>query len=148
MIIEAQFENMDGDKHLYTTIVNCVAECCQRDVRQNGKHFVIQSIRGKATFGIPCSVWLQVGRPGNRGRGERIFPVASVSRPALGPTNPPVQCVLGVLSPGLKCSWGVTLTTHPYLVPRSRLSRSYTSSTPKRLYGSGTALGFLLFVSC
>jgi hypothetical protein len=33
-------------------------------------------------------------------RGERIFPVASVSRPALGPTLHPVQWVPGVLSPG------------------------------------------------
>jgi hypothetical protein len=28
-------------------------------------------------------------------RGERIFPVASVFRPALGPTQPPVQWVPG-----------------------------------------------------
>jgi hypothetical protein len=27
------------------------------------------------------------------GRGKRFFPVASVSRPALGPTQPPVQWV-------------------------------------------------------
>jgi hypothetical protein len=29
-----------------------------------------------------------------------IFPLASVSRPVLGPTQPPVQWVQGVLSPG------------------------------------------------
>jgi hypothetical protein len=28
--------------------------------------------------------------------GERIFPLASVSKPALGPTQPPVQWVPGV----------------------------------------------------
>jgi hypothetical protein len=57
-----------------------------------------------------------------------IFPVASVSRPAPGPTQPPVQWVPGVLSPGVKSGRGVTLTTHPHLVPRPRMGRSYTSS--------------------
>jgi hypothetical protein len=52
-------------------------------------------------------------------QGQRIFPVASVSRPALGPTHPPVQWVPGVLSPGVKRGRGVMLTTHPHLVPRS-----------------------------
>jgi hypothetical protein len=47
------------------------------------------------------------------GRGERIFPVASVSRLALGPTQPPA---LGVLYLGLKHSRGMILTTHPHLV--------------------------------
>jgi hypothetical protein len=51
--------------------------------------------------------------------GQRIFPLASVSRPALGPTQPPVQWVPGVLSPGVKRGSGVMLTTHPHLVPRS-----------------------------
>jgi hypothetical protein len=68
-------------------------------------------------------------------QGQRILPVASVSRPALGPTQPPIQWVPGVLSPGLKSGRGMTLTTHPYLVPRSRMSRSYTSSPPKHLHG-------------
>jgi hypothetical protein len=49
----------------------------------------------------------------------------------------PASCTMGtgVLSPGLKSGRGVTLTTHPHLVPRSSMSRSYTSSSPKRLHG-------------
>jgi hypothetical protein len=66
---------------------------------------------------------------------QRVFPLASVSRPALGPTQPLVQWVPGVLSQGVKRGQGVTLTTHPHLVPRSRMSRSYISSPPKRLHG-------------
>jgi hypothetical protein len=47
------------------------------------------------------------------GRGKRIFPLNFESRTALGPTQPPVQWVPWVLSPGVKSSRGVTLTTHP-----------------------------------
>jgi hypothetical protein len=91
------------------------------------------------------SVWLQDGRPGDRGsipgRGERIFPVACVSRLSLGPTQPPIQWVPEVLSPGLKHGQGVTLTTHPHLVPKSRMSMSYTSSpSSASVVCSGTAL--------
>jgi hypothetical protein len=86
-------------------------------------------------------------RSGDRGsipgRGEWIFPLTSLSRTALGPTQPPVQWVPVVLSPGLKCGRGVTLTTHPHLVPRSRMSRSYTSSPPIAFKAcGGTALAF------
>jgi hypothetical protein len=35
-----------------------------------------------------------------------IFLLASVSRPALGPTQPPIQWVPGVLSPGGKARLG------------------------------------------
>jgi hypothetical protein len=69
-------------------------------------------------------------QPGYRGsipdRGERIFPLAVVSRPALGPAQPPLQWVLGVLSPEVKRRRVETLTSHPHFVPRSRMSRSYT----------------------
>jgi hypothetical protein len=61
---------------------------------------------------------------------QEIFSLTSVSRTALGPTQPPVQLVPGVLSPGLKCGRCVTLTTHRHLMPKSRMSRSYTSSPP------------------
>jgi alkanesulfonate monooxygenase SsuD/methylene tetrahydromethanopterin reductase-like flavin-dependent oxidoreductase (luciferase family) len=73
---------------------------------------VAQSVQCLATY------WT-TGRSGFDPRqGQRIFPLASVSRPALGPTQPPVHWVLGVLSPELKRGRGVTLTTHPHLVPR------------------------------
>jgi hypothetical protein len=74
------------------------------------------------------SVWLRTGRPGFDPRQrQNIFPLTSVSRPALGPTQPPVQWVPGALSPAVKRGRGVMLTTHPLLVLRLR-KRSYTSS--------------------
>jgi hypothetical protein len=63
-------------------------------------------------------------------RGRRFFFLVSASRSALGLTQPPIQWVPGVLSPGIKRGRGVTLTTHPHLVPRLSMSRSYTSSPP------------------
>ena len=53
--------------------------------------------------------------PGSNPGGDEIF---RPSRPALGPTQPPVKWVPG-LSPRVKCGRGVLLTTHPLLVPRS-----------------------------
>jgi hypothetical protein len=55
----------------------------------------------------------------------------------------PASCTMGTggPSPGLKRGRGVTLTTHPHLVPRSRMSRSYISSPPRPFMAcSGTAL--------
>jgi hypothetical protein len=88
------------------------------------------------------SVWLRTGRtrfdPRQR---QRIFHLVSMSRPALEPTQPPVQWVTGVLSPGVNRGRGMTLTTNPPLVPRSWMSRGYTSSPPAPSWVScGTAL--------
>jgi len=60
--------------------------------------------------------------PGIESRwGRRDFP--HLSRPALGPTQLPVQWVPG-LSRGLKRGRGVTLTPQPLLMPWSRKSRA------------------------
>jgi hypothetical protein len=64
------------------------------------------------------------------GRGRRIFRLTSVSRPALWSTQHFVEWVPGVLSPGAKWGRGMTLITHPRLVPRSWMSRSRNSSPP------------------
>jgi hypothetical protein len=49
----------------------------------------------------------------------------------------PASCTMGTGGPlpEAKRGRGMTLTTHPHLVPRSRISRSYTSSPSKRHHG-------------
>jgi hypothetical protein len=51
----------------------------------------------------------------------------------IGSETHPAFCTMGTGSPfpGAKRGWGVTLTTHPHLVPRSKTSMRYTSSPPK-----------------
>jgi hypothetical protein len=85
-------------------------------------------------------MWLRAGRLRDRrsipSKSEKIFPLASVSRPALGPIQPSVQWVSRV-----KRGRCVTLTTHPHLVSRSWMSTSYSSSPPSVFVAfSGTAL--------
>jgi hypothetical protein len=49
----------------------------------------------------------------------------------------PASCTMGTggLFPGAKRGRAVTLTTHPHLVPKSRISRTYISYPLKHLYG-------------
>jgi hypothetical protein len=49
----------------------------------------------------------------------------------------PASCTMGNGGhfPGAKRVRGVTLTTHPHLVPRSRMSWNYIPSLPKRHHG-------------
>jgi hypothetical protein len=56
-----------------------------------------------------------------------------MSRLVLGPTQPPIQWVPGVLSPGVKRQ-DVKMTTHLQLVPRKRMVELYFHS-PIRLHG-------------
>jgi succinate dehydrogenase/fumarate reductase cytochrome b subunit len=74
------------------------------------------------------------------------FPLASVSRPALSEAHP-ASCTMGTWGPfpAVKRNRGVTLTTHPLLVPRSRMNRSYISSLPRCLHGGSGAALFLLY---
>jgi hypothetical protein len=55
----------------------------------------------------------------------------------------PASYLMGTRSPlpGVERSWGVTLTTHPHLVPRSIMRRSYITSPSWQLHGGNrTAL--------
>jgi len=63
--------------------------------------------------------------PGSNPSGDEIF---RPSRPALGPTQPPLKWIRA-LPLRVKCSRGVLLTTHPLLVPRSWKSRATTLPT-------------------
>jgi hypothetical protein len=79
-----------------------------------GKYLVSTSQKGRdSVIGIATGYGL--GGPGIESRWGRDFP--HPSKPALRPTQPPVHWA-PVFSGG-KGGRGVTLTTHPHLVPRS-----------------------------
>jgi hypothetical protein len=68
-----------------------------------------QSPCGRIGYGL--GDWCSIS-----GRGRSF----AVSRPALGPIQPPIQWVLGALSAVLS-GWGIKLTIQLYLVPRLRV---------------------------
>jgi hypothetical protein len=63
-----------------------------------------------------------------------IFLFTTGSRKALGPTQPPIQCVSGALFLGVK-RLGMKLTTHLHLESRPENAWSYTSTPSIRLHG-------------
>jgi hypothetical protein len=67
------------------------------------------------------------GRGSNPGS-DKIFLFSISSGPALGPNQPPTQWLSGSLS--LRGNgWGVKMTTHLHLVPRSRIVELYFHSS-------------------
>jgi hypothetical protein len=106
----------------------------------------------KLYFRSQYSVCLRAGRLGDRGsipgRGERIFP-SSLCVQTCSEAHP-AFCTMGTGGPfpGVRRGPGVTLTTHPHLVPRSRMSRSYISSPPSvSMAFSGTAFSYIFGLS-
>jgi hypothetical protein len=82
------------------------------------------------------SVWIQTRPVFDTRQRQRMFPLTSVSRPTLRPTQPPVQWVPGVLSLGGKEQPGCDADHSPHLMPKSRISKGYIpGSTPWRLHG-------------
>jgi hypothetical protein len=63
-----------------------------------------------------------------------------VSRPALGPTQPPVQWIPRVLNTGVKRGRGVTLTTHRHLVHLRRYSHNYYNNTTTTIIHTTTTI--------
>ena len=102
-----------------------VLDCC---ISSQTKKFT----RTSDSSGGPCSVvgmatGYGMDGPGIESRWGRDFP--HLSRPALGPTQPPVQWVPG-LSRGVKSGRGVMLSPHPLLVPWLWKGELRYSSTP------------------
>jgi hypothetical protein len=114
----------------YSIIIHAVLEMCRYvPVDHNGTSFC--SLIKYWHFSI--YVWLQIGRPGDpgsiSGRGSRFSSNLCVQT---GTGAHLSSCTMGTGGsfPVVKGDRRVTLTTHPHLVSRSRMSRSYTSSPP------------------
>jgi hypothetical protein len=99
--------------------------CCEQSSSKQPTNEPGSSVSIVSGYGLDDRA-MEVRPPG---RGETVFPVTPVSRPAVRPIQPPVQWVSGVLSLGLKRGRSVTLITQSHLVPRSRKS---TSISPLR----------------
>ena len=74
------------------------------------------------SFSLYTQQWTDYGLDGQGSNpgGDEIF---RPSRPALGPTQPPVKMGTGSFL-GVKCGRGVLLNTHPLLVPLSWKSKA------------------------
>ena len=95
-----------------------ILHCATSEIGMDLRFLLILECGPGSSVGIATDYRLD--GPGSNPGEDEIF---RQSRPALGPTQPPVKWVPG-LSPGVKCGRYVLLTTHPLLVPRSWKSRA------------------------
>jgi hypothetical protein len=80
--------------------------------------------------------------------GAKYFPSSLSVQTGSGAHPAPCTMGTGGHFPWAKRGRGVTLTTHPHLMPRSRMSRSYISSPPSATIAcSGTALLCILLIT-
>ena len=83
-------------------------------------HIITSGLSGPGSV-VGIATGYGLGSPGIESQWGRDF--THLSRPALGPTQPPVQWVPWSF-PGVKSGRGVNLTPHSLLVPWSRKSRA------------------------
>ena len=103
--------------------------------KTNIMHYCTKCCGPGSSVGIATDY--ELDGPGSNPGGDEIF---RPSRPALGPTQPPVKWAPGSF-PGVKCGRGVLLTTHPLLVPRSTHLLGHTGPVTWSIY-----LYFYLFL--
>jgi hypothetical protein len=114
--------------HRFICCIQLVYVICR--IAWHSKFHVIVNSRRYKNSGLDTI--FQTGGQGDRGStpsgGKEGFSSSLCVQTGSGAH--PVSCTMGtaVLSPGVKRSRGVILTTQPHLVPRSWMSRSYTSS--------------------
>jgi hypothetical protein len=138
--------------------VGCIPEVCRNKVTQVFKNWHVEHTKG-CSCNLCCTVYyfrcvvLQFRSRvssgsivSDYGLYDRAIGVRSLAGAKdfssilcvqTGSGAHPASCTMGIggPSPGVKRGRGVTLTTHPHLVPISWMSRSYTSSPPKRFHG-------------
>jgi hypothetical protein len=98
---------------LFCSWISCATLINIYYIRSSSFHFSdgISLFRSRLSSVCIVSGYKLDNRGSIPGRGKRLFPLTSVSRPALGLTQLPVHWVPGVLSPGVKRGRRVTLTT-------------------------------------
>jgi hypothetical protein len=95
-----------------------------------------------------CSKGLWAGRPGFESRqAQELFLYSTGSRPALGPTQPPIQYVTSALSLGVKRPGSEA--DHSHLVPKAKTVELYLHSSIRfnsvvlHSLSTGTTLPFM-----